>query len=76
MEGRVKVKFLKAMYPYNEGDEGYVAPMIIEQYPDHVEEVGEKVKTKKAPVIEEETNDDKAIDEAPADKQVKKKKSK
>lgn len=60
---KVRVRFIKDMHPYKEGEEGEVAQMIVNQYPDHVVPVGE-VKTKKeAPVA-------KAMSEAPNDKMI------
>lgn len=75
MEWKVQVRFIKAMYPYKQWDIGFVYPMILEKYPDFVEEYSEKetVKTKKEvskPVAE------KQIEKPIADKAMKKKSTK
>ena len=72
MDGKVKVRFLRPMYPYNEGDEGFVYPMIVEQYPEFVEVIKTKEATKQVskPVAE------KMVEKPIADKAVKKKATK
>lgn len=74
MDGKVKVKFIKAMYPYNAGDEWYVHQMIVDQYPDHVEPMTEKVKTKEKAITEPVA--DKMIEKPIADKAIKDTKAK
>lgn len=75
MEWRIEVKFLKAMYPYNEGDVGFVKQQIVDEYPDHVQVI-ETVKTKKESKALSEPVADKMIEKPIADKSMKKKSTK
>lgn len=69
---KIQVKFLKAMYPYNEGDVGYVKQGIVDSYPEYVEPVKTKEIKKEEP--KEETT--KEVVKAPANKAIGKKETK